>query len=51
MERPSYNQQRWYKGFDYWVHGNGFTVFYEGDEIYFDNEEKVHAFIDENLVD
>ena len=51
MERPSYDQQRWYKGFDYWLHGNGYTVAFEGEEIYFDTEDEAKQFIDENLVD
>ena len=27
--------------------GNGYTVFFEGDEIYFDTEEEAKAFINE----
>ena len=38
-----------YKGVEYEVFGNGYTVFFEGDEIYFDTEEEVKQFIDENF--
>lgn len=50
METPSYRQQRWYKGFDYWIHGKGFTVFFEGEEYFFDTEEEARKFIDETMV-
>ena len=29
-----------YKGIEYEVFGNGFTVFFEGDEFYFETEEE-----------
>jgi len=37
----------WYRG--YWIdhHGNGFTVFYEGDEIYFKTVKEAQNFINE----
>ena len=37
----------WYRG--YWIdhHRSGFTVFYEGDEIYFGTVKEAQAFIDE----
>ena len=38
-----------YKGIEYEVFENGFTVFFEGDEIYFETEEEVKEFIDENF--
>lgn len=36
-----------YKGYEIEVFGSGYTVFYEGDEIYFDTEEEAKAFIDQ----
>ena len=35
-----------YKGFDYETFGKGYSIFFEGDEIYFDTEKEVHEFID-----
>lgn len=36
-----------YKGYEIEVFGSGYTVFYEGDEIFFDTQEDAKAFIDE----
>lgn len=36
-----------YKGYEIETFGPGYTVFFEGDEIYFDTEEEAKAFIDE----
>lgn len=36
-----------YKGYEIETFGNGYTVFYQGDEIYFDTEAEAKAFIDE----
>ena len=36
-----------YKGFYIEIFGNGFTVFFQGDEIYFDTVEEAKTFIDE----
>jgi hypothetical protein len=36
-----------YKGYEIEIFGSGYTVFYEGDEIYFDSQEAAKAFIDE----
>ena len=36
-----------YKGYEIEIFGSGFTVFFEGDEIYFNTEEEAKAFIDE----
>lgn len=36
-----------YKGYEIEIFGCGFTVFFEGDEVYFDTEEEAKAFIDE----
>lgn len=35
-----------YKGYEIEPFGNGYTVFYEGDELYFEKEDEVIAFID-----
>ena len=36
-----------YKGYEVDTFGNGFTVFYQGDEVYFDTAKEAEAFIDE----
>lgn len=36
-----------YKGKDIEILGNGYTVFYHGDEVYFDTIEGAMEFIDE----
>ena len=36
-----------YKGYEIEVFGPGYTVFFEGDEVYFDTVEEAKAFIDE----
>ncbi len=36
-----------YKGFYIEIFGNGFTVFFQGDEIYFNTVEEAKTFIDE----
>ena len=36
-----------YKGYEIEVFGTGFTVFFCGDEIYFNTEGEAKAFIDE----
>lgn len=38
-----------YNNIEYETFGNGFTVFFQGDEIYFDTEEEVKDFINENF--
>lgn len=38
-----------YKGYDYEPFGNGFTVFFDGDEIFFDTEKEVQEFIDSQV--
>lgn len=35
-----------YKGYDIDVFFNGFTVFFEGDELYFNTEDEAKSFID-----
>ena len=37
----------YYNGYEIEIFGSGFTVFFEGDEIYFDTEEEAKAFIDQ----
>lgn len=36
-----------YKGYDIESFGGGFTVFHEGDEVYFDTRDEAKSFIDE----
>jgi len=36
-----------YKGYEIETFSNGYTVFYHGDEVYFDTIEQAKAFIDE----
>jgi len=36
-----------YKGYEIELFGNGYTVFYCGDEVYFNTVEEAKAFIDE----
>jgi hypothetical protein len=36
-----------YKGYEIEAFGSGYTVFFCGDEIYFDTEDEAKAFIDE----
>ena len=38
-----------YNGIEYEIFGNGFIVNFCGDEVYFDNEEDLKKFIDENF--
>lgn len=40
-----------YKGYEIEAFGAGVTVFFCGDEIYFDTEEEAKAFIDEQVED
>ena len=35
-----------YKGYEIQPFGNGFTVFFEGDEVYFETQEDAELFID-----
>lgn len=36
-----------YNGYDITPHNNGFTVFFDGDEIYFSTMKKAYEFINE----
>lgn len=48
MKSMNFMTAEWYKDIDISYFGDGFTVCFEGDEIYFGSLEEAKEFIDEN---